>query len=196
MEMPRLYAAQFGVEAFWPLMAQAGRTLLLNTPQRHQEELHAIAQHSRLGDDRIAVANTLLELRRIGCSSLIVEPSRSATGGPLFGRNFDFPTLGRLQRMDDDEIISRLVQVRGIGRWTVEMLLIFRLGRPDVLPTSDLGVRKGFMLTYGGSELPSAAELLLHAERWRPYRTIGSWYMWRAVESAQRAAAGIQPMQS
>jgi hypothetical protein len=98
MEMPRLYAAQFGLEAFWPLMAQAGRTLLLNAPQRHQEELHAIAQHSRLGDDRIAVANTLLELRRIGCSSLIVEPSRSATGGPLIGRNFDFPTLGRLHR--------------------------------------------------------------------------------------------------
>ncbi len=98
LEFPKRFAAEFGVEAFWPFMAQAGRTLLLKAPQRHQRELTAIAGHSSLGDDRLAVANTLLELRRMGCSSIIVEPARSATGGPLLGRNFDFPTLGELHK--------------------------------------------------------------------------------------------------
>jgi len=98
LDFPKRFAAEFGLEAFWPFMAQAGRTLVMNTPERHQQELAAIAQHSGLGDDRLVVANTLLELRRIGCSSLIVEPERSATGGPLFGRNFDFETLGELHK--------------------------------------------------------------------------------------------------
>jgi 3-methyladenine DNA glycosylase/8-oxoguanine DNA glycosylase len=92
------------------------------------------------------------------------------------------PTLARLKRMDDAEIVSRLVEVRGVGPWTVEMLLIFRLGRPDVLPASDYGVRNGFKLTYGTKELPAPKEILAHGERWRPYRSIASWYLWRAVD--------------
>jgi DNA-3-methyladenine glycosylase II len=131
-------------------------------------------------------------LRAAGMSRAKVAAVKDLAARTLDGT---VPTLARLGRMDDDEIISRLVQVRGVGRWTAEMLLIFRLGRPDVLPTSDLGVRKGFMLTYGGSALPSATELLLHAERWRPYRTVGSWYMWRAAENGRRSAASDQPMQ-
>jgi isopenicillin-N N-acyltransferase like protein len=98
MDFPRKFAAEFGLDALWPFMAQAGRTLMMNAPERHQHELTAIAKHSGVGDDKLAVANTLLELRRIGCSSLIVQPERSATGGPLFGRNFDFPTLGELDK--------------------------------------------------------------------------------------------------
>lgn len=96
------------------------------------------------------------------------------------------PTLAKLKRMPDEEILSRLVQVRGIGPWTVEMLLMFRLGRPDVLPVSDLGVRAGFQLTYRTEELPTAKELLTHGERWRPYRSVASWYMWRAVEFSRK----------
>jgi 3-methyladenine DNA glycosylase/8-oxoguanine DNA glycosylase len=92
------------------------------------------------------------------------------------------PSLARVRRLEDDEIIERLIQVRGIGVWTVQMLLMFRLGRPDVLPTGDLGVRKGFALTYGLDEQPTPAELAEHAERWRPYRTVASWYMWRALD--------------
>ncbi len=99
------------------------------------------------------------------------------------------PGLARLAQMDDEEIISRLIEVRGIGVWTVEMLLIFRLGRPDVLPVADLGVRKGFMLTYGLKELPDSQKMLDHGERWRPYRSVASWYMWRAVELARDAEA-------
>jgi DNA-3-methyladenine glycosylase II len=94
------------------------------------------------------------------------------------------PTLARLRKMSDEEIMSRLIQVRGIGPWTVEMMLIFRLGRPDVLPVSDFGVRKGFMITYGKRKMPTPKQLLAHGERWRPYRSVASWYMWRAADLA------------
>lgn len=97
------------------------------------------------------------------------------------------PGLARLAKMDDDEIVARLTQVRGIGTWTVEMLLMFRLGRGDVLPVSDLGVRKGFMFTYGLDEMPAADQVIEHGERWRPYRSVASWYMWRAVELARKS---------
>jgi len=92
------------------------------------------------------------------------------------------PALARLKRMDDEEIIGRLIQVRGVGRWTVEMLLMFRLGRPDVLPVGDYAVRKGFSLVYGLKDLPKPKDLGHYGERWRPFRSVASWYMWRANE--------------
>ena len=103
------------------------------------------------------------------------------------------PTLARIRRMTDEAIIEHLTQVRGIGRWTVEMLLIFRLGRPDVLPVSDYGVRKGFALTFGKlkptdkvtpADLPSPAAMEARAARWRPWRSVASWYLWRACDLA------------
>jgi len=92
------------------------------------------------------------------------------------------PNARRLKSLSDEEIIAALTGVRGVGRWTVEMLLIFHLGRPDVLPVGDLGVRKGFQITYGRRELPTGDQLTRHAERWRPYRSVASWYMWRATD--------------
>ena len=92
------------------------------------------------------------------------------------------PTLEMLEAMADDEIVDRLVSVRGIGRWTVEMLLIFRLGRQDVLPIHDYGLRKGFAVTFGTGQLPTPEEIRRRGERWRPYRTVASWYLWRASE--------------
>ena len=92
------------------------------------------------------------------------------------------PTLARLRRMDDEEIIEKLIQVRGIGRWTVEMLLMFRLGRPDVLPVGDFAVRKGFSIVYGLKDLPKPKELIHYGERWKPFRSVASWYMWRVHE--------------
>jgi DNA-3-methyladenine glycosylase II len=92
------------------------------------------------------------------------------------------PPLAKVRRMDDAALIEHFSQVRGIGQWTVEMLLIFRLGRPDVLPVDDYGVRKGFMLAYGLPDMPRPKELLAHGERWRPWRTVASWYLWRATE--------------
>lgn len=92
------------------------------------------------------------------------------------------PTSQALHQLSDEEIIARLTQVRGVGRWTVEMLLMFKLGRPDVLPVDDFGVRKGFSLAYRRAELPNPRELLTYGERWRPFRTTASWYLWRAVD--------------
>ena len=92
------------------------------------------------------------------------------------------PELSVLQQATNEEIIERLCAVRGVGRWTVEMMLIFRLGRPDVLPVADLGVRKGYHLAYGTPALPSAAELLEASNSWAPYRSVASWYLWRACE--------------
>ena len=93
------------------------------------------------------------------------------------------PTLAQIQKLDDEAIIERLTEVRGIGRWTVEMLLMFRLGRADVLPVDDFGVRKGYSIAFGTAEMPSKAELEARAKRWRPYRTVASWYLWRATDS-------------
>ena len=101
-------------------------------------------------------------------------------------RSGGIPSLAELQRMPDEAVIERLTQVRGIGRWTAEMFLIFRLGRPDVLPADDYGVRKGFSLALRKRELPARKQLEKYAERWRPYRTAASWYLWRAVELAKK----------
>jgi 3-methyladenine DNA glycosylase/8-oxoguanine DNA glycosylase len=90
------------------------------------------------------------------------------------------PTRRQLERMDDDAIIARLVRIRGIGQWSAEMMLIFQLGRPDILPATDLGVRKGFQLSHGGAELPEPNKLLRYGERWRPYRSVAAWYLWQA----------------
>jgi len=92
------------------------------------------------------------------------------------------PPVAALRRMSNEDIIERLTAVRGIGRWTAEMLLIFRLGRPDILPVDDYGVRKGCAVVLRKKELPSPAELARYGERWKPYRTVASWYLWRAAD--------------
>lgn len=95
----------------------------------------------------------------------------------------EVPDVPALRRMPDDDVVACLTAVRGIGRWTAEMLLMFRLGRPDVLPVDDYGVRKGFAVVHRKRALPTPGELLRHGERWRPYRSVASWYLWRAAES-------------
>jgi DNA-3-methyladenine glycosylase II len=92
------------------------------------------------------------------------------------------PGSRAITRLNNEEIIERLTTVRGVGPWTVEMLLMFTLGRLDVLPATDYGVRKGFALTFGWKELPTPRELLAYGERWRPHRTTAAWYLWRALE--------------
>jgi 3-methyladenine DNA glycosylase/8-oxoguanine DNA glycosylase len=94
------------------------------------------------------------------------------------------PTHEQALLLTDEALVDRLDSVRGIGRWTVEMFLIFRLGRPDVLPIHDLGVQKGWSVAYGKKHMPRPKELLKFGERWRPYRTVASWYLWRAFEEA------------
>lgn len=92
------------------------------------------------------------------------------------------PTSRAIKKMSDAEILERLTSLRGVGPWTVEMLLMFTLGRPDVLPVTDYGVRCGFARVYGLAELPSPKELHEHGERWRPYRSVAAWYLWRSLE--------------
>ncbi|NMO19295.1 DNA-3-methyladenine glycosylase 2 family protein [Pyxidicoccus fallax] len=118
-------------------------------------------------------------LREAGLSANKLAAMRDLAAKSLDGT---VPPLARVRRMDDATLIDHFTQVRGIGQWTVEMLLIFSLGRPDVLPVDDFGVRKGFMLTYGLKEMPRPKELLAYGERWRPWRSVASWYFWRATE--------------
>ncbi|MCP9468453.1 MAG: DNA-3-methyladenine glycosylase [Nitrospira sp.] len=96
------------------------------------------------------------------------------------------PTKRALARMDDEAIVERLTTVRGIGRWTVEMLLIFHLGRPDILPVTDFGVRNGFRIAYGLRTMPPPKRVERHGARWKPHRTVAAWYLWRAVDLAKR----------
>src|SRR5438034_3498255 len=102
------------------------------------------------------------------------------------------PTSRAIAAMSDAEILDRLTAVRGVGPWTVHMLLIFTLGREDVLPATDYGVCKGFALTYGWKDLPKPKELLEYGERWRPHRTTAAWYFWRALDLPLKA--GVAPL--
>jgi len=98
------------------------------------------------------------------------------------------PTRAACHRLSDEEIIERLTELHGVGQWTVEMLLLFTLGRPDVLPVDDFGVREGFKVAYGRRKQPTPKQLRRYGERWRPYRSVAAWYLWRAVERAQERA--------
>lgn len=103
------------------------------------------------------------------------------------------PTSRQIVKLSDEEIISRLTQVRGVGRWTVEMLLIFQLGRPDVLPVDDYGVRNGFQVAYGLPEHPTKKELADHGLCWQPHRSTAALYLWRAADKSKLkpAAAAV-----
>ena len=129
-------------------------------------------------------------LRAAGVSGNKIKALKDLAARTLDGT---VPTHAAILKLSDAEIIERLTSVKGIGAWTVEMLLIFRLGRPDILPVSDYGVRKGFALTFqrvpksrplAAADLPKADVLLKRAKRWSPYRSVASWYMWRACDLA------------
>ena len=101
------------------------------------------------------------------------------------------PTGAIVRKLDDEAIIERLIEVRGIGRWTVEMLLIFQLGRPDILPVDDFGLRNGFRIAYGKRSMPKPRDVLQYGERWKPYRTAAAWYLWRAADRAKEATKAL-----
>lgn len=119
------------------------------------------------------------DLRKCGLSAAKVRAVKDLAEKAHSGA---LPDAREAQGMDDERLIETFSAVRGIGRWTVEMLLIFNLGRPDVLPVGDLGVRRGFMFTYGLDEMPAPDRVLEHGKRWAPYRSVASWYMWRAAD--------------
>ncbi len=142
------------------------RVLALYTPASAPEPAALLAT-----DDAVLRAAGLSRNK----TAAIKDLARHALAGTI-------PSPGEARVLSDAELVERLTVVRGIGRWTVEMLLIFRLGRPDVLPVHDLGVRKGFQRAYGMRRLPAVVTLTRRAERWRPYRSVASWYLWREAE--------------
>jgi DNA-3-methyladenine glycosylase II len=141
-------------------------------------------------------------LRGCGVSGNKIKALRDLAARTLDGT---VPTHAAIKKMTDAAIIEHLTQVRGIGPWTVEMLLIFRMGRPDVFPVTDYGVRKGFALTFQrlpktraleASDLPRPEVLLKRGKRWAPFRSVASWYMWRACDLAKnKPPAGRSSLQ-
>jgi DNA-3-methyladenine glycosylase II len=123
------------------------------------------------------------EIRACGFSFAKIKAIRDIAEKTLSGV---VPGTREIVNLTDDEIILRLTQVRGVGRWTVEMLLIFQLGRHDVLPAHDFGVRTGFQHAYKKRALPEPKEILAHGEIWRPFRTTASWYLWRAADALKK----------
>jgi DNA-3-methyladenine glycosylase II len=139
---------------------------------------------------RIPTPQEMLKLRKPALRKAGLSAAKILAMKDLAQKTIDgvVPTLAQAEKLSDEELVKRLVSVRGVGVWTVEMFLIFRLGRPDVLPIHDLGVRKGWSITYGKKNMPRPKDLLAFGERWRPYRTVASWYMWRACQRAGHAA--------
>lgn len=124
------------------------------------------------------------QIRAAGFSRAKIKSIRDIAEKTLSGV---IPSSRQIVKLSDDEIIARLTEVRGVGRWTVEMLLIFQLGRLDVLPADDFGVRTGFRLAYKKREMPAVKELLAFGEKWKPHRTTAAWFLWCAADAAKNA---------
>jgi DNA-3-methyladenine glycosylase II len=123
------------------------------------------------------------QIRACGFSFAKIKSIRDITEKTLSGV---VPSSRHIVKLSDDEIIARLTEVRGVGRWTVEMLLIFQLGRPDVLPVGDFGVRTGFRVAYKRRGMPEPKALLAFGEKWKPHRTTAAWFLWCAADAAKK----------
>jgi len=132
----------------------------------------------------LVLASSDVELRACGFSGSKIAAMRAICAGTLDGT---VPTRRASARLSDEALIERLSSIRGVGRWTVEMLLIFTLGRPDVLPVDDFGVRDGYRLLYGLDMQPKPKALAQIGQAWSPYRSIAAWYLWRASDEGKRA---------
>ena len=135
-------------------------------------------------DPKVVLETPDEKLRGAGLSRSKVAALKDLAAKTIDGT---VPTARALAKMSDEEIIERLIIVRGIGRWTVEMLLLFDLGRPDVWPIHDYGVRKGFAKTFGKRKLPTPKQLLKHGKKFAPHRSVAAWYFWRALDNDGRA---------
>jgi DNA-3-methyladenine glycosylase II len=122
-------------------------------------------------------------LRGCGFSMGKLQAVRDIAAKTLSGQ---VPTRAAALKLPDEELIERLVEVRGVGRWTVQMLLIFTLGREDVFPSDDFGVRNGWRIAKKLEDMPKPKELLAHAERWAPHRTLAAWHLWRAADAGKK----------
>jgi methylated-DNA-[protein]-cysteine S-methyltransferase len=172
---PTLFLALAEAIVYQQLTAKAAGTIFARVralfPRSHEGPTPA--QVLRIKDEKLRTAG-LSRAKLLALKDL----ARKAEDG-------DIPELADIHGMPDEAIIEQLTEVRGIGRWTVEMLLIFRLGRPDVLPVDDYGIRKGYAVAFKKRKLPDKKELLRRGARWKPYSTVASWYLWRALELAR-----------
>jgi DNA-3-methyladenine glycosylase II len=134
-------------------------------------------------DPKLVLSTPDEKLRSAGLSRNKVAALKDLAAKTLDGT---VPSARALGRMTDEEIIERLTAVRGIGRWTVEMLLLFDLGRPDVWPVHDYGVRKGFAKTFGRRKPPTPKQLMKLGDKWKPYRSVAAWYFWRALDAPEK----------
>ncbi len=123
------------------------------------------------------------QIRACGFSFSKIAAIRDIAAKTLDGT---IPSSRQIEKLSDEEIIERLTAARGVGRWTVEMLLIFQLGRKDVLPVDDFGVRSGFRVAYKKREMPKPKALLAFGKKWRPHGTTAAWYLWRAADAAKK----------
>jgi len=142
-------------------------------------------------------ADTLARIGDPGLRACGVSGNKALALRDLAAReaNGEIPTLRRMSTMHHDDIVAALVPIRGIGRWTVEMMLMFRLGRPDVLPIDDLGIRKGAQRVDGLDDMPAPKALQARGERWGPYRTYASLYLWRIADFTASAKAPVNRSQ-
>ena len=170
---PSIFVALSEAIVYQQLNGKAAATIFARVcslfPRAHEGP--SAAQILRTSDEK---------LRGAGLSRSKLLALRDLAGRAKAG---EIPTLAEAHTMDDEALIERLTQVRGIGRWTVEMLLIFRLGRGDVLPADDFGVRKGFAVAFKKRDMP-ARVVVKYGAGWGPYRTVASWYLWRAADRA------------
>jgi DNA-3-methyladenine glycosylase II len=137
------------------------------------------------GDGHFPSAEQVLaiDLNRLRSAGLSRPKAKYIRGIAERASAGSLPTLKECDKLGDAEIVARLTEMKGVGRWTVEMFLIFNLGRLDVLPVHDLGVRRGFQIAYGKRKMPEPEQLERFGEKWRPYRTVAARYLWRAVDS-------------
>lgn len=170
MEMHNCFETLIESIVYQQLTAKAASTILGRVKGLYGDKFPSPAQLLKTKDQ---------DLRSVGLSGAKAAALKDLAEKTLNG---DLPEIDMLHSMEDDEIVEKLSSVRGIGEWTVQMLLIFKLGRPDVMPSNDYGVRKGYARTFKLKELPAPKELLRLSEKWRPYRTIASWYLWRSLE--------------
>jgi DNA-3-methyladenine glycosylase II len=182
-ELESPYEALLEAIAYQSISGKAARTIFAR--------IKALGSNGRPPTPEQILAASPETLREAGLSFAKIAAVRDLAQKTIDGT---VPTLEQALMMSDQELVDRLISVRGIGAWTVEMFLIFRLGRPDVLPIHDYGVQKGFALLYGKRKIPKPKELAKFGERWRPYRTVASWYMWRAVEVAGKDARKVKKL--
>jgi 3-methyladenine DNA glycosylase/8-oxoguanine DNA glycosylase len=173
-QAPTLFLALAEAIVFQQLNGRAAATIWGRVKALFPREPEGPSAASLLGmsDEKLRgaglSANKLLSLRDL---------ARRTQAGEL-------PSLSEAEALSDEVLIERLTEVRGIGRWTVEMLLMFRLGRPDILAVDDFGIRKGFAVTLGKRTMPERTQVAKHGQRWAPYRSVASWYLWRAAALA------------